>query len=272
MTPNRLFHYRTFKEDQFVSLLSEGKLKLSRPDKFNDPWDCRVHYHVPTDATGRERVIEHWKQLHRKKFSRISEAKRALLAHEFKTNPSKVGEGLANAEKLLYETLCNRYRIYCLSEKPDVPLMWGHYAGSHTGICLEFDARCAPFAAAEKVKYVSAYPAFDVLKGSYEFLFTKSADWSYEAEWRLITEERAVAASPRTIKTDNDFLTILPSVLKSVTIGCLTDKSTRQQIENLIKRTAPSVLVRQAAIAPDKYALIITPPFLTPDHAAIAKG
>ncbi len=183
------------------------------------------------------------------------------MAYEFKSNPSKVAEGLANAEKILYEALCNRYRIYCLSEKPDVPLMWGHYSGSHTGICLEFDARRAPFAAAEKIQYVSAYPAFDVLRGSYESLFTKSADWSYEAEWRLITEERAVAVSPRTIKTDNDFLTIPRSVLKSVTIGCLTDQSTRRQIENLIKTNAPSVLVRQATIAPDKYELVITPAF-----------
>jgi hypothetical protein len=138
--------------------------------------------------------------------------------------------------------------------------MWGHYAGSHTGICLEFDARCEPFATAEKVKYVSAYPAFDVVTGSYP-LVIKSADWSYEAEWRLIAEERAFARSPRTIKTDNDFLTIPSGVLKSVTIGCLTDKSTRRRIENRIKTNAPSVLVRQATLAPDKYELVITPSF-----------
>jgi len=262
MTPNRLFHYRPFKEEHLVSLLLEGKLKLSRPDKFNDPWDCRVHYQIPTDPAGRERVIEHWKELHRKKFPHISEAKRALMAYDFKSNPSKVADGLANAEKILYGTLCNQYRIYCLSEKPDVPLMWGHYAGSHAGICLEFDARCRPFAAAEKVKYVSAYPAFDVLRGSYESLFTKSAAWSYEAEWRLIAEERAFARSPRTIKTDNDFMTIPSGVLKSVTIGCLTDTSTRRRIENLVKTNAStSVLVRQATLAPDKYELVITPSF-----------
>jgi hypothetical protein len=261
MTPNRLFHYRTFKKEHLVALLSEGKLKLSRPDKFNDPWDCRVHYRVPTDPAGRERIIEHWTELHRKKFPHISEVKRALLAYEFKSTPSKVAEGLANAEKIMYETLCKRYRIYCLSEKPDVPLMWGHYASSHTGICLEFDARCAPFAAAEKVKYVSAYPAFDVLKGSYESLFTKSADWSYEAEWRLITEERAFALSPRTIKTDNDFLTIPSGVLQSVTIGCLTENPTRRRIEDLIKLNAPSVLVRQASLALDNYELVIVPSF-----------
>jgi hypothetical protein len=260
MTPNRLFHYQTFKEEHLVSLLSEGKLKLSRPDKFNDPWDCRVHYQVPADTAGRERVIEHWKELHRKHFPGISEAKRALMAYEFKSSPSKIADGLAKAEKILYENLCNQYRIYCLSEKPNVPLMWGHYAGSHTGICLEFDARCAPFSTAGKVKYVSAYPAFDVVTGSYP-LVIKSADWTYEAEWRLITEERAFARSPRTIKTDNDFLTIPSGVLKSVTIGCLTNTSTRQQIVNLIKTSAPSVLVRQATLARDKYELVITPCF-----------
>jgi hypothetical protein len=268
MTPNLFFHYQPFKEEHLVSLLSERKLKLSRPDKFNDPWDCRMHYQVPTDPAGRERVIEHWKELHRKYLPNITEAKRALIAHDFKSNPSKIADGLANAEKILYETLCNRYRIYCLSEKPDVPLLWAHYAGSHTGICLEFDARRAPFATAKKIKYVSAYPAFDAVTGSYEILFIKSADWSYEAEWRLIAEERAFARAPRTIKTDNDFLTIPSSALKSVTIGCLTDKSTRRRIENLIKTNAADVVVRQATLAPDKYELVITPsvPLGIPDR------
>jgi hypothetical protein len=207
MTPNRLFHYCTFKEEHLVSLLSEGKLKLSRPDKFNDPWDCRPHYRVPADPAGRRTVIEYWKELHRKYYPHINEAKRALSAYEFQSDPSKIQEGLADMERRMYETICNRYRIYCLAEKPDVPLMWAHYSSSHTGICLEFDARRAPFSAANKVKYVSAYPAYDVLASdNYVSLFTKSADWSYEAEWRLIAEERAPSASSRTINTVKDFL------------------------------------------------------------------
>jgi hypothetical protein len=220
-----------------------------------------VHYQVPTDPAGRQRVIDYWKGLHRKYFPHITEARIALIAHDFKSNPSKIADGLANTDRNMYKAICDQYRLYCLSERPDIPLLWGHYAGSHTGICLEFDATRAPFAASEKVKYVSAYPAYDIVMGSYESLVTKSADWSYEAEWRLITEERAFARSPLTIKTENDFLTIPSSVLKSVTTGCLTDRSTRRRIENLIKTNAPSVLVRQATLAPDKYALVITPSF-----------
>jgi hypothetical protein len=257
--PDRLFHYQRFDEGHLASLLDDGKLKFSRPDGFNDPWDCRVHYQVPTDPEAVTIVIEHWKKLHREHHPEISEARRALMAFEFKSDPSKMTGGLANTENILYNTLCNQYRIYCLSERPDVSLMWGHYAGSHTGICLEFDARCAPFAEVKQVKYVSAYPAFDVVTGAYEALVTKSEDWCYEAEWRLLAEERVFARSPRTIKTDNNFLTIPSRALKSVTIGCLAEKSTRQQIENLIKTKAESVLLRQATLARDKYELVIIP-------------
>ena len=50
--------------------------------------------------------------------------------------------------------------------------------------------------------YLSAYPAYDIVDGGCDALFTKSVDWSYEAEWRLIAEERAFAQSSLTEKTD----------------------------------------------------------------------
>jgi hypothetical protein len=263
MTPNRLFHYQTFKEEHLVSLLSEGKFKLSRPNQFNDPWDCRVHYHVPTDPAGIERAMQHWKESDRKHHPEISEAKRALIAYDIKSHPDKLMDALLKTEELLYDYLCKQYRIYCLSEKFDMPLMWSHYASAHTGICLEFDTKRAPFSrATTKVRYLSAYPAYDIVEGAYDSLFTKSADWSYEAEWRLIAEERAFARSSRTIKTDDDFLLIPSGVLNSVIIGCLTDKSTQRRIENIIRTNAPSVLVRKATLARDKYELVITPPYL----------
>jgi hypothetical protein len=189
-----------------VSFLSEGKLKFSRPDKFNDPWDCRLRYRVPSDPAGIDRLIHRWTELHRKHHPEINDVKRALMAYDFKSDPRKVPDGLANAERLLYEDVCKRYRIFCLAEKPDVPLMWAHYSSSHTGLCLELDATIAPFGAADRVKYVTTYPAYDPLADdNYVSLHTKSADWSYEAEWRLVVEERAFAKSPLTIKRDNDF-------------------------------------------------------------------
>ncbi|WOJ89546.1 DUF2971 domain-containing protein [Methylocapsa polymorpha] len=165
----------------------------------------------------------------------------------------------------MYRAICETYRVYCLSEIPDSPLMWAHYAGSHTGVCLEFDALTAPFTrrtGATKIKYRTTYPAHDIVTG-YEFLITKSQDWSYEAEWRLIAEERAFEIAPEpddALRTDNDFLTLPSGVLKSVTIGCLADESSRRLIEHLVKTHATNVLVRQATLASDRYELRISPP------------
>jgi hypothetical protein len=199
--------------------------------------------------------------LHRKRHPHITEAKRALLAYDLKSNPAKLGAAFQQMEREMYAALCNQYRVYCLSEKPDVPLMWAYYAQSHTGVCLEFDGRSDPFRAAEKVQYRGTYPARDVVTMSYEPLVTKSADWSYEAEWRLIAEERAFAQSRFSIKTDNDFLTVPVDTLRSVTIGCLADEATRMLITRVVRNNARGVVVRQATIAPDRYDLIITPPF-----------
>ena len=80
MTLDRLFHYQSFVEAHLISLLSVGKLKLSRPDRFNDPWDCRVHYRVPTALEERERVVGHLAELHSKHHPSISEAERKRRA------------------------------------------------------------------------------------------------------------------------------------------------------------------------------------------------
>jgi hypothetical protein len=112
--------------------------------------------------------------------------------------------------------------------------MWSHYAEAHTGICLEFDTNHPLFGKATiKVIYLSTYPALDLVDEGVEALFTKSADWSYEAEWRLIAEERMFGRSSVTVKTDDDFLRIPSGVLKAVIIGCMTDNKTQRQIESL---------------------------------------
>jgi hypothetical protein len=135
--------------------------------------------------------------------------------------------------------------------------MWAHYTDSHTGICLEFDALATPFVHAAEVLYRRTYPEFDITKPGYEPLITKSDVWAYEHEWRIISEERAVAQSPNTIKTDDGFLTLLPGVLKSIIIGCQAPKKSRELVADLVRTHASHVLVRQATLKSDSYDLVI---------------
>jgi hypothetical protein len=263
--PNRLFHYQRFVEEHLVSLLSERKVKISRPDSFNDPWDCRVHYRLPTDGEERQRLLNWLVDMHQTHFPKLmNDAERIRIAENLISNPLKLRRAFLRMEGQLYQAICKKYRVYCLSEKPNSALMWAHYAASHAGVCLEFDAVIEPFTlktGATRVEYQETYPAYDIVTAGYKPLVTKSADWSYEAEWRLIAEERAFAEASDSIKTDDDFLVLPSSALKSVTIGCLASEPSRRVIDDLIRIYAPDVLIRQASPARDRYELSISPPF-----------
>jgi hypothetical protein len=259
---NRLFHYQPFVPEYLESLLSERKIKLSRPDSFNDPWDCRVHYLVPSDEDGRKRYLDWAAIYHRKHFPEVSEAKRARMNYELRKNPEKFAESLAQMDQEMYKQICQQYRVYCLTEKPDCALMWAHYSASHTGICLEFDCEVEPFTAqtgVTKVRYEKLYPAHDLPSVEYDPLIIKSDDWFYEAEWRLIAEEREYARSPHTVKTDHDFYVLPAKILKSIILGSLATQDTRHKVKKLVQRHAPEVIIRTANIALDAYRLDISP-------------
>ncbi len=261
--PRSFFHYQRLVEAHLIELLAKRTVKLSRPDTFNDPWDCRVHYRVPSDQPGRQRLLQWLTDRHRERFPQISEAERVRVAREFMSEPAKLEAAFVEMEQQMYKALCQLYRVYCLSEFCDSPLMWAHYTDSHKGVCLEFDALAAPFTrqnGATKVEYRTTYPADDIITAGYAPLITKSQVWAYEAEWRIVAEERGVAQAPGTIKTDNDFLTLPTGVLKSIIIGCLASEESRQLVASLVRTHAPDVLVRQATLARDSYDLVITPP------------
>ncbi len=258
--PRSLFHYQALCEEYLVTLLTKNTVRLSRPDAFNDPWDCRVHFSVPHDKRELRRLFQWLANRQHRKISPFTRRERRHRAHELKSKPAELQAKFLEMEREMYKGLCKLHRVYCLSEVCDSPLMWSHYTVSHTGICVEFDAHAEPFKYAAKVIYRRTYPAYDITGTGYEPLITKSDVWAYEAEWRIVAEERTIAQALGTIKTDDGFLTLPPGVLKSIIIGCQASEGSRELVASLVRRHAPDVLVRQATLTNDSYDLVITPP------------
>lgn len=90
--------------------------------------------------------------------------------------------------------------VLCLSEKFDSPLMWSHYGQQHRGVCIEYDVSKLEYSSIRRVVYggdrqISADCLFrwiedgdgvsqqEVERAS---LLTKSSEWRYEKEWRLL--------------------------------------------------------------------------------------
>jgi len=125
-------------------------------------------------------------------------------------------ETLTKSRKLISD----QFRVTCLSERMDSPLMWSHYANKHFGFCLEYDfthtmikkypdlvmaqlmlfpviytqkrplISKAFFNSKTKLNYIKSKKLPPNLINNIMLgLLTKSEDWEYEREWRILQSE-----------------------------------------------------------------------------------
>lgn len=151
----KLFKYYSANMNNIDSLLNQY-FYLTNPTHFNDPFDCNINL-VPGIDEGIER-IEGFK----------------------KNNFSNVG-------------------VTCFSEVIDNPLMWAHYTNNYRGFALEFkDNQIAAEpkkdqilrSSLTKVTYLKKLVRISPkLPFALHYMFsTKHKHWSYEQEWRIVSE------------------------------------------------------------------------------------
>lgn len=263
---HRLYKYRP-DNVHTLDILRNNELYFSFVEEFNDPFDCRVKFVLPSNK-------EQWE----------AHAKKHRIPEDLARNAIKGLEGIKfDAEKIiqLYEksnfrtiTLC------CLSEIRDNILMWSHYSNSHRGICIGFETiidqdslciktddpilnnhieptyhRTLPV---DKVKYQIKCPeSYNFLVSDHKhlkkFFTTKSIDWQYEQERRITMPYHDV--NKRLIQYDK-------SALKEVILGCKITAEFKKQVVKLIRdkytSKAYTVDVFQTSIDRNEYRLNIT--------------
>ena len=97
-----------------------------------------------------------------------------------------VGEIKSSFCKYLRNAQLSNNRIICFAQNKKSLLMWAHYADHLKGVCLCFDTRRDP----ELFKHVYKvdYSRFRNRERNYNFYFSKSKEWTYEKEWRLVVQ------------------------------------------------------------------------------------
>lgn len=92
-------------------------------------------------------------------------------------------------QDISYEKICNRCRLFCVTENRYNPLMWAHYADEHRGVCLEYDIADIVSVSDDisEIKYVSKVQSFDDFpSNANKAIFYKSDYWAYEKEIRAV--------------------------------------------------------------------------------------
>lgn len=161
--------------------------------------------------------------------------------------PQLIEKGIQRAKSNDEETIKKQwsefipqFRILCLSAVPDSLLMWALYSDSHKGVVLELQGindLDSPWLITQPVTYQNSPPMlatkrewvksitgqkrlpFDKWQFYAPLTLTKTTDWEYQKEWRLVYFMRPGESG---LYTDYPFN---PAEVRSVYLGCkISDK------------------------------------------------
>ena len=200
----------------------------SAPCNFNDVFDCDVSIDnqkifnktlkVFPDKRGIRPGSKMWRDLQ----STINQQLRTLRA--------------------TFDELRRPTGVSCLSESDDSLLIWAHYANHHRGICVEYDL----FEINQKLNFTAVPVVYseqracfnsldlqnqhiknDASKLLVQSLTSKSPEWSYEKEWRIIRDNGACGDSWDADKKGVLLDMIQPS---SIILGCAAQPAFEQAV------------------------------------------
>ena len=240
----KLYMYKP-PNDYTLNILHNNRLWAAKPKQFNDPFDDG-NLKIAKDVTEQDYLaatcIKYGKR-GQWPSNVVQYVNENLDADE---NFTSIGRDRVN--KAIQELIEKNKNsgVVCLSEVCDSILMWSHYAQKHMGVCFEFiraedndlgdEEQCSP------VRYDRHYPQIDLGRMLINqdgetirlMMKTKSWEWAYEKEWRLITN-----------CGDKEYP--LPGPISHVILGIRIEDKFKSSIEKLCKeRSIPCSQAQKA--------------------------
>jgi len=157
---------------------------------------------------------------------------------------NKKQQFIADARNRIPDLLGDEIAILSLSTICDNEVMWSHYADSHRGIAIGFNAEYGFFENIIEVKYQSKRPPIDGTQklSRVEFISTicgiKNEAWAYEQEYRLVESVRALRdTGEKDVRNVPVFVKQFePSMIHSIIFGCHNTEKTSQSISSELSK------------------------------------
>lgn len=269
-----------------VTVLRDAEIRFSSPIVLNDPFELKPHISAIVNNEHLEAEInrslpavlaEEYAKLPLKSQKKLSfQHVHAFVKAQFPKIKSEI-EVLANsASSTIQQVMAQKFEemigILCLTESPANLLMWAHYADSHQGFVIEFDCE-APFfdqrkgpqdemRHLRKVIYGDCRPSMILSEiDSFSSFLSKSLDWSYEEEWRMMLPlsqaDRVIGDGLNKVH----LFTFPRTAIRSVILGCRMAEAAKKNIVGALGTIGDlkNVLCYQASIDDKHYRLKFLP-------------
>ena len=209
--------------------IKSNRMWYSSPIHFNDVFDCEI-------TTDEKKLFESTLEM-------CPNVQKVRIGSPIWKNLKAETKKSAKEMQNLFTRMRFGIGVSCLSELDDSLLMWAHYANNHRGMCVEYDLleissqlKFTPVPivySEERVCFNSLNTTTvgrDTTKMFLESLTTKSPEWSYEKEWRIIREDSACGELWDADKQGALLDMIQPS---SITLGCMARPEFEKEITAL---------------------------------------
>ena len=257
---DRLYHWQRFNKERLRTFLRDRTIYCNDPATFNDPWDCKPHFNTDLleDPAEHDRHVQWALDISRQHNHAMSAEDVARMETQLRTNRQLLAEKVDEISQEMWAAISARYRVYCLGPNVGNLRMWSYYADKHRGICFEFSTRDEVMCCPLRVDYHAEFPVVRAYSTdeveNLRTLLAKADVWEYEHEYRLIAQERCVAAPHTTLMTDNNYLKLPETALLSVIVGC---QGSYDVVQSLVADVAPEVTVKRAERVPNRFELQI---------------
>jgi hypothetical protein len=243
---------------QVQDIIENSRLYFSTPGQFNDPLDCSPTFKLAGDLDDPAFLAE----LKKDEDELIAQQKlmpqaEADLRAQFGTHVTDMAEAITWKVR---EGIRADLRIFCLSATYEHPLLWSHYANSHTGVCLHFRAKHGSvFGLARGVDYSKPRPPVLVplrynaseLDVGRAMSLIKADFWCYESEYRILGHVSADWG----YTFDGGYLSFEPELLTGITLGMCIAPADRSVLMSWAAAHAPALAVYEAFEHPDEFGI-----------------
>lgn len=235
-----------------LNALKTNRMWYSAPCVFNNVFDCDV-------TVDEDKLFKSIQSYPGMQGVRIG----SPMWKQMRTQAKSSAKGMRD----MFAQMRSQMGITCLSESDESLLMWAHYANNHCGMCVEYELmeinrqlKFTPIPiiySEERACLDSLNPETverDTTKVFLESLTSKSLEWSYEKEWRIIRDDSACGD-----RWDAEKKGALLDMIRpiSVTLGCMAKLEFSKEVQEYCENNQINLYKMERD--PKAYRLVKTP-------------
>lgn len=235
-----LFFYKFVSFDR-TDILKNGMIRFAPIGSFNDPFELE-----PSITPYSTKFLNFIREMPEAEIDKITmtesdyaySADRAdKIDHYRKMYREKIGQ--YGVLSLSSNDSINQMLTVSMPDRKDPRtniLMWSHYADSHKGFVIEFEANFIEGIKLEKVEYSESRDSLtfeDVEEKNFDrVFFKKSPEWQYEQEYRAVS---LLSDASRIDDGMFHLFKIDKTKINSITFGCAMSEINKKTITDLVK-------------------------------------